>query len=108
MLAPFTYFALPKEPVSTASWTALGVLGLFCSALALMAFYALIGEAGPNKAGLVTYVNPVVAVALGVAVLHEPLRPTLLAGSALILLGCALATRPARHRTGPELVKETV
>jgi drug/metabolite transporter (DMT)-like permease len=108
MLAPFAYFALPKEPVSTASWTALGVLGLFCSALALMAFYALIGEAGPNKAGLVTYVNPVVAVALGVAVLHEPLRPTLLAGSALILLGCALATRPARHRTGPELVKETV
>lgn len=102
MLAPFAFFALPRGPVSASSWTALGVLGVLCSALALMAFYALIGEAGPNKAGLVTYVNPVVAVALGVAVLHEPLRPSLLAGSALILLGCALATRQPRVRTVSE------
>lgn len=99
LLAPFTLFALPSQPVRPSSWTALVILGVLCSALALLAFYALIGEAGPNKAGLVTYVNPVVAVALGVAVLNEPLRPSMLAGAALILAGCALATRPARRRS---------
>ncbi len=96
LLAPFALFALPTEPVRASSWTSLVVLGVLCSALALLAFYALIGEAGPNKAGLVTYVNPVVAVALGVAILDEPLRPSMLAGAALILAGCALATRPPR------------
>ncbi len=84
--------------------SAVVVLGVFCSALALMAVYTLIGEIGPNKAGLVTYVNPVVAVALGVVVLHEPLRPSLLIGSALILTGCALATRPAARRPSLEPV----
>ncbi len=97
LLAPFALFALPSTPVRATSWTALVVLGLLCSAVALMAFYALIGEAGPNTAGLVTYVNPLVAVALGVAVLDEPLGPGLLVGSVLILAGCALATRPAQR-----------
>jgi drug/metabolite transporter (DMT)-like permease len=97
ILAPFAAFALPTGHVRVSSWSAVAVLGLFCSAAALLAFYALIGAVGPNRAGLVTYVNPVVAVALGVAVLHEPLRPGLLIGSALILAGCWLSTRPVRR-----------
>jgi len=104
LLAPFAVLTWPTAPVRPASWSSVVVLGVFCSALALMAFYTLIGEIGPNKAGLVTYVNPVVAVALGVAVLHEPLRLSLLIGSALILTGCALATRPARRRPALEPV----
>jgi drug/metabolite transporter (DMT)-like permease len=102
MLAPFAAFALPSGPVRAASWTALGVLGLLCTACALLAFYALIGDVGPNRAGLVTYVNPLIAVALGVIVLGEPLRAGMLVGAALILGGCWLATRPARVRaSGP-------
>jgi drug/metabolite transporter (DMT)-like permease len=93
LLAPFAAFAIPSEPVRRSSWAALVVLGLLCTAVALIAFYALIGDAGPNTAGLVTYVNPLVAVTLGVAVLNEPLRPSLIVGSALILGGCWLSTR---------------
>lgn len=99
LLAPVAAFTLPSAPVRPQSWAAVVVLGLLCTAVALIAFYALIGDAGPNTAGLVTYVNPLVAVTLGVAVLHEPLRPTLVVGSALILGGCWLSTRrrpPAR------------
>jgi drug/metabolite transporter (DMT)-like permease len=99
LLAPFAALQPPTGPVRVSSWASLVVLGLFCSALAGLAFYALIAAVGPNTAGLVTYVNPVVAVALGVAVLHEPLRPSLIAGSALILAGCWLATRPRRQAT---------
>jgi drug/metabolite transporter (DMT)-like permease len=93
VLAPFAAFSLPSGHVSAGSWTALGALGLLCTAVALLAFYRLIGEAGPSKAGLVTYANPVVAVLLGVAILDEPLRVSTVAGFALIVVGCWLSTR---------------
>ena len=104
LLAPFAAFTLPSEPVRASSWGALVLLGLLCTAVALIAFYALIGDVGPNKAGLVTYVNPLVAVALGVAVLNEPLRWSLVVGSVLILGGCWLSTRPPRRSPVPEPV----
>jgi drug/metabolite transporter (DMT)-like permease len=107
VLAPFAAFALPTGHVGASSWAALVALGVACSAVALMAFYALITEAGPNTAGLVTYVNPVIAVALGVVVLDEPFGPGLVIGSALILTGCWLATRPARSQTGEALAPRT-
>src|SRR5215211_3796015 len=40
------------------------VLGLACSALAFLLFFALIREVGPGRATVITYVNPVVAVSL--------------------------------------------
>jgi drug/metabolite transporter (DMT)-like permease len=93
LLAPFAAFALPSRAVEPASWGALLALGLFCTAIALLAFYQLIREAGPARAGLVTYANPVVAVVLGVAILDEPVGPGTVLGFALILTGCWLATR---------------
>jgi hypothetical protein len=51
---------------------------------------------------VITYVNPAVAVALGVAVLGEPLTPTIVAAFVLILAGSVLATRsgqPAARTT---------
>jgi len=47
---------------------------------------------------VITYVNPAVAVALGVAVLGGPLTPVILAAFALILGGLVLATRSAPRR----------
>ena len=47
------------------------VLGIVCTALAFVIFGALIAEIGPGRALVITYVNPVVAVALGVLVLDE-------------------------------------
>ncbi|MEV0717859.1 DMT family transporter [Asanoa sp. NPDC050611] len=93
VLAPFAAFSLPSAPVSGGSWAALGALGLLCTAVALLAFYRLIGEAGPSRAGLVTYANPVVAVLLGVAILDEPLRVSTVLGFVLIIAGCWLSTR---------------
>jgi drug/metabolite transporter (DMT)-like permease len=96
VLAPFAAVALPHHAVHPASWAALAVLGVFCTAAALLAFYGLIGLAGSNRAGLVTYVNPVVAVLLGVVLLDEPVGLSTVAGFALVVAGCWLSTRPAR------------
>ena len=47
---------------------------------------------------MITYVNPAVAVALGVGVLGEPLTPEIIAAFGLILAGSVLATRPGLPR----------
>ena len=70
---------------------ALGGLGLLCTAAAFVLFFELIGEVGPTRAVVFTYVNPAVAVAAGVLLLGEPLTATVLASFVLILLGSALA-----------------
>ena len=80
---------------STVSLVALGVL---CTAVAFIAFFALIREVGPVRAPLFTYVNPVVAIILGVIVLSEPLSPGLLLGFPLVIAGCWLAATGGRIR----------
>lgn len=91
----------PVHPNSVAIF-ALVVLGLVCTAVAFVAYFALITEAGPGRAALVTYLNPLIAVVLGAAILHERLTLWTLAGSVLILGGSALASlgevsRPTGH-----------
>jgi drug/metabolite transporter (DMT)-like permease len=58
-------------------------------------FFALIDEVGPVRATVITYINPAVAVALGVLVRDEPLTRGILIGFALVLVGSVLATRRA-------------
>ena len=96
LLAPFAALALPDQAVRPQAWASLVALGVFCTAVALLAFYRLVGLAGSNRAGLVTYVNPVVAVLLGVVLLGEHLTVSTVAGFALVAIGCWLSTRPAR------------
>jgi hypothetical protein len=68
------------------------VLGTACTAVALVVFFVLLTEAGPSRASVITYVNPVVAVTLGVAFLNESLGAASLAGLLLILAGSYVST----------------
>lgn len=97
-------FAAPRLPQtglpSGRVVVAVVVLALVCTAAALLLFFALILEVGPNRALVITFVNPAVAVVLGILVLGEPLTVGTLVGFPLVLLGCVLATRRSRTR-GP-------
>lgn len=84
----FVAEALGLSPAVLLSVTALGMLG---TGAAYILNYRLIRDEGANTASTVTYLLPVVAVVLGVLVLSEPVPWNLLAGSAIILLGVALA-----------------
>src|SRR5439155_22944401 len=75
----------------SAALLALVVLGVVCTALGLVVFFQLIAEAGPNRASLITYVNPLVAVAVGVGALHEHVGAATLTRLLLILVGSWLA-----------------
>jgi drug/metabolite transporter (DMT)-like permease len=70
------------------------VLALVCTALAFLLFFALIAEVGPVRATVFTFVNPAVAVLLGVSLLGEPFTRGMALGFPLVLLGSWLATRP--------------
>ncbi|MGD0194048.1 MAG: DMT family transporter, partial [Candidatus Dormibacteria bacterium] len=73
-------------------------LGVVCTALAFLIFFALISEIGPVRATVITYVNPAVAVTLGVLLLHERLTAGIVVGFVLILSGSVLAARAAPQR----------
>ena len=78
---------------------ALAGLAVVCTAVAFVGFFALIAEAGPTRATLITYVNPAVALLLGVVVLGEQVTVGIAIGFPLILLGCVIgAARSARDR----------
>jgi drug/metabolite transporter (DMT)-like permease len=68
------------------------VLGLVCTAAAFVVYAILIAEAGTSRATVITYVNPVVAVTLGVLLLGEQPGAGAIAGLLLILAGGWLAT----------------
>jgi drug/metabolite transporter (DMT)-like permease len=87
----------PDEMPSTRVLVALAGLAVVCTALAFIVFFALIREVGPARALVFTYINPAVALAAGVIVLHEPLTAGNVGALVLILAGCVLATR--RHDT---------
>jgi drug/metabolite transporter (DMT)-like permease len=101
----YTPFAAPRlHTLATASspaLLALGTLGALCTAVALALFFALIREAGPQRALVITFVNPAVAVLLGVLLLHEPFTLGLAVGLPLVLVGCVLATRRSKVATEP-------
>jgi drug/metabolite transporter (DMT)-like permease len=99
LLAPGAALDPPAAMPSAAALTALAVLGLVCTAAGLVVYGMLVAEAGAGRALVVTYVNPVVAVALGVVFLGERPGPGALVGLVLILAGSWLATASAR---GPE------
>jgi drug/metabolite transporter (DMT)-like permease len=71
---------------------ALLALGVVCTALAFVLYFTLITEIGPSRASVITYINPVIAVALGVTLLGESLGAGAVAGLLLILAGSWLST----------------
>lgn len=102
LLAPAVAYDPPSDTPSGAAIVAIVVLGLVCTAGGLTLFAMLNGEIGPGRAVVITYVNPVVAVALGMAFLDERPGAAAIAGLAMILAGSWLATRSPTPRPGPD------
>ena len=69
------------------------ILGLVCTALAFVLFFRLIALAGPVRATVITFINPAVAIGLGILILGEPLTLGMLLGFPLVVLGAYWATR---------------
>lgn len=75
-------------------------LALFSTAMAIVAFVAGLGRVGPTLAAVLSTLEPVVTIVLGIAFLGESLQTKTLAGGALILCA-ALGLTLARMRHKP-------
>jgi drug/metabolite transporter (DMT)-like permease len=84
--------------ISAETVAAVAGLALLCTSVAFIVFFALIREVGPSRATVITYVNPLVAVLLGVGLLGEPLTLGIAIGMPLILAGSVLGTAPSLKR----------
>jgi drug/metabolite transporter (DMT)-like permease len=101
ILTPPALLDRPSGRVDAGAVICVVALGLVCTAAAFVIFAVLIREAGPSRATVITYVNPVVALALGVGLEGERPGPAAFIGLVLILAGSWLATAGAGGRQLP-------
>jgi len=93
---------MPRRWPSAPTVAAVVVLAVVCTAIAFLLLFKLVDEVGPTRATVVTYVNPAVAVMLGVVFLCEPFTPGIAVGLPLVLVGSVLATVRSRPAAGPD------
>lgn len=82
---------LTPNLVPLAAWPGLIGIGIFAAAIAIQAFYASAARIGAAQASLMSTVEPLVTIGLGVAFLGEALSLEQVAGGALVLTGVAMA-----------------
>lgn len=97
------WLALPAAepltlPTSPLAWLAVLWLGVLGSCLAYLLFFSLVNAWGPTRTSLVTYVFPVIGLALGITLLGETADWRLLAGSALVVAGVLVVNGRALWR----------
>jgi drug/metabolite transporter (DMT)-like permease len=85
----------PGSMPSVLALSSIAVLGIACTATAMLLMFYLVSHAGASRASVITYINPIVATLLGVLILHERLGVGGIVAFVLILLGSWLATRGA-------------
>ncbi|MGA5763654.1 EamA family transporter [Nonomuraea bangladeshensis] len=88
---------LDPAAVSGRSWAGLVYLILVGSLVGFTAYTWLLGNAPISLVSTYAYVNPAVAVVLGVLVVNEVATPQMIAGGAVILVGVALVVSTERR-----------
>lgn len=96
---PFGGSQWPAGPISVQAWLAVISLAVVCTAVAFLVFFQLVAEVGPARSTVITYVNPAVALLLGVIVLDESFTVATVVGFGLILVGSVLSTARDRDVT---------
>jgi drug/metabolite transporter (DMT)-like permease len=91
--APWAALQWPRSVPHADAIVSVLVLAVVCTAIAFVLFFALIGEIGPVRATVITYINPAVAAVAGVIVLRENFTAGMAIGFVLVLAGSVLATR---------------
>lgn len=102
-------FAIVSGSLHRAVWTwhgfgAIVYLSIFGSLFGLVAFTYLLQNVAVTKVATYAFVNPVIAVLLGVLFLHERLVKTEVTGMAVVVCGVAMVVLSRVNRTKREMV----
>ena len=79
--------------LSAAGWANLLFLSVVCGVAGYLLYNYALTQIRASEAASYIYFEPVVAVALGIAFLHERLEPATVAGAALLAIAAAALTR---------------
>lgn len=109
-LAPLAALELLHHPIrripSPLAWASVAYLGVFCSALCYLLWNAAIPVLGVTVSSNLLNATPLVGVLTGVVALGEPFTATAALGSALILGGVVVASRPPAAPREADLAEE--
>lgn len=84
---------LAPSALALSAW---GVLAVFCTGMALLLYFHLLGSLGALGTSSQAYLRQGVGVALGILLLGERPGPMVFAGVALAILGVILVNRPVK------------
>ncbi|PHV10695.1 DMT family transporter [Chitinimonas sp. BJB300] len=92
----------PTMPQTGLGWLAILALGLLCSVLAALAFFAGLARLGASEAAMLSTFEPVVTVLLAAWLLGERLSFSQWGGGAVIIVAVLLLAKSPAHGTPPE------
>ncbi|MEX0985110.1 MAG: DMT family transporter [Actinomycetota bacterium] len=95
--APFGVSSLGSSSFGWGPALAVTILGVAGTGLAFVLMGILVGRVGGPRASFATYLIPVVALALGVVLLHEHVAAVSIGGAGLVITGAVLASRADRR-----------
>ena len=101
-------YTWPSYTPSIKAISSVVVLGVICTALAFLVFFILLERMGAVRITLVTYINPAVAVTLGIIFLSEPVTIGTIIGFPLVLIGSWYATKRPSQRLGSTVLDKIV
>jgi len=82
-----------KIHISFYALVAILLLALISTVVALMAFLEGVRIIGPSKASIFSTIEPIVALALGTLILHEPISSRIIMGSIMIIMSVVILTK---------------
>ncbi len=93
-MLPFAVWGATESTFGWDSLLAVVALGSLGTGLAFFWFTTLIGRVGSTRGSVAIYLVPVVAIVLGAALLDESIHPAAVLGTALVIAGAYVTSRP--------------
>ena len=94
LVLPFAVWGATESTFGWGSLLAVVALGSLGTGLAFFWFTTLIGRVGSTRGSVAIYLVPVVAIVLGGALLDESIHPAAVLGTALVIAGAYVTSRP--------------
>ncbi len=91
--APFAVVDLGASGFAWGPFVAIAIAGVVGTGIAFVIMATLVGRVGSTRASFITYLIPVVALALGVVFRGDRVTSLALVGVALVIVGAILASR---------------
>lgn len=89
----------PSLPHDRIGWIAIGAASIVSTILAMGFFFAGVSRIGPGESAVLSTIEPVVSIAIGVTLLNEELTAPRFIGALLVLVGVAVLAQLSRADT---------